>query len=345
MKLNETPIRTSRNFGINNITLDNIEIPDFIKVFDNIDVTREYSEIDKNVSVKPLVYGTGSILEENTQKNGNSKLNINVTKKDNIEIVYEFDEDNTVLVNQIDINANADCNIIIQYKSNTDLECFHNGILKVTAQNNANVNVCILNFLNDKSNNFESIQNECYENSNLQYTIIDIGGKNSISNYYSNVVGEKAKNVLKTIYLANNNEVKDLNYIVDVRGEKSEVDIDVQGAIDGEAKKHFKGTIDFKKGCTKSKGSENEYCMLLSNKAKSIALPMLLCTEDDVEGNHSTASGKVDIKELFYIMSRGLRYKEAIKLIVKARFNNILARIKDEELRNEIIKKIDGRLN
>ena len=344
MKLNETPIRTSRNFGINNITLDNVEIPDFIKEFDNIDVTKEYSEIDGNVSVKPLVYGAGSILEENIQKNANSKLKINVTKKDNIEIVYEFDEDNTVLVNQIDINASADCNIIIQYKSNTDLECFHNGIVKVTAQNNSNVNVCILNFLNEKSNNFESFENKCEDNSNLQYTIIDIGGKNSISNYYSNVVGEKAKNVLKTIYLANDNEVKDLNYIVDVRGEKSDVDIDVQGAIDGEAKKHFKGTIDFKKGCTKSKGSENEYCMLLSNKAKSIALPVLLCTEDDVEGNHSTASGKVENKELFYIMSRGLSYKEAIKLIVKARFNNILARIKDEDLRNEIISKIDGRL-
>ena len=55
--------------------------------------------------------------------------------------------------------------------------------------------------------------------------------------------------------------------------------------------------------------------MLLSEKAKSLALPMLLCTEDDVEGNHSTASGKVDKEQLFYIMTRGLSYKEAVKLI------------------------------
>ena len=41
--------------------------------------------------------------------------------------------------------------------------------------------------------------------------------------------------------------------------------------------------------------------MLLSDKAKSKALPMLLCTEEDVEGNHSTATGKLDEKELFYI--------------------------------------------
>ena len=85
--------------------------------------------------------------------------------------------------------------------------------------------------------------------------------------------------------------------------------------------------------------------MLLSNKAKSIALPMLLCTEEDVEGNHSTASGKVDAKQLFYLMTRGLSYEEAVKLIVKANFQKIIDRINDEELRNVILKEIDKKLD
>lgn len=83
----------------------------------------------------------------------------------------------------------------------------------------------------------------------------------------------------------------------------------------------------------------------MSDEARSLALPMLLCTEDDVEGNHSTASGKVDNKDLFYIMSRGISYKEAIKLIVKAKFNQIIETIKDDELKEEIIKEIDRRLD
>ena len=84
---------------------------------------------------------------------------------------------------------------------------------------------------------------------------------------------------------------------------------------------------------------------MLSDKAKSLALPMLLCTEDDVEGNHSTASGKVDNKDLFYIMSGGLSYKEAIRLIVKAKFNQIIQTIKDEELKEEILNEIDRRID
>ena len=195
--------------------------------------------------------------------------------------------------------------------------------------------------LNDLSNNFESIENELYDNSNLEFTIIDIGGKNSVSNYYTNVIGDNSNNNLKTIYLGVKDEIKDINYIVEVRGKKSNVDIDVQGALKDNSKKNFKGTIDFKKGCKKSKGNENEYCMLLSNEAKAIALPMLLCTEHEVEGNHSTASGEVDKSELFYLMSRGLSYTEAIKLIVKARFNKIIDEIKDENAKNEVLDEID----
>ena len=85
--------------------------------------------------------------------------------------------------------------------------------------------------------------------------------------------------------------------------------------------------------------------MLLSDTAKSLALPMLLCSEEDVEGNHSTATGKIGEKELFYIMSRGFEFKEAMKLMVRARFNKILDNIKNDEIKNEILQEIDSRLD
>lgn len=342
--LNDTPVRTSNNFLINNIKLDNIEIPTQIKKFENVEINKQKSTIDEKVSTEKLVYGLGEDLEKQVLENANSKINIEVLEKDDIQIIYDFDDNNTDLVNKIDILAKADCNITIKYTSKTQKRCFHNGIIKVIADENAVVNIAIINLLNEQSDNFEAIENISNSNSNIKYTIIDIGGKNSISNYYSNIVGDNANNVLNTIYMGAKDELKDINYIADVRGKKSNIDIDVQGALDENCKKNFKGTIDFKKGCTKSKGNENEYCILLSEKAKSIALPMLLCTEDDVEGNHSTASGKVDNKELFYIMTRGISRREAIKLMVKAKFNNILKNIKNEELKAEIIEVIDERL-
>ena len=340
-EINFSPVMTTRNFGINSIKLYDINIPDTLKEFKNIRIEKNNAIIDKDNSNKKLTYGIGNKFEENIYKNANSKLRIAAGNNEQIKIIYNFDDENLQLISNIEIIANGNVDVVIEYKSNTNKPCFHNGIIRTIANENANIRITVVNLLNDLSNNFESIENELYDNSNLEFTIIDIGGKNSVSNYYTNVIGDNSNNNLKTIYLGVKDEIKDINYIVEVRGKKSNVDIDVQGALKDNSKKNFKGTIDFKKGCKKSKGNENEYCMLLSNEAKAIALPMLLCAEHEVEGNHSTASGEVDKSELFYLMSRGLSYTEAIKLIVKARFNKIIDEIKDENAKNEVLDEID----
>lgn len=338
MRLNETPVRTSNNFNINNIELD-IDIPSNLKMFETVEIINEKCSISKDVTDSSLIYGTGLKVQNS---NNNLKI-VTEGKNANVKLVYNFDDNNLNLVNNIEILAENDLNLVIQYSSNTNSRCFHNGIIKLKAK--ANVNVTIVNMLNELSDNFESIESIIENEAKVNYTIIDIGAKNSISNYYANALGKKSENNVKTIYLGTQNQLKDINYIVDINGQESKVDIDVQGALKDESKKHFKGTIDFKKGCKKAKGNENEFCILLSDKAKSLALPMLLCTEDDVEGNHSTASGKVDNKDLFYIMSRGISYKDAIKLLVKAKFNQIIQTIKDEKLKQEILEQIDRRLD
>lgn len=354
IKLNETPRRTSRNFNINNIKLDNINIPEKLNKFNGLTILNDTSKIIveelQNCNL-PLTYGVGIL-----NKNSNKDLKINIDSKQNKELILDFklDKDNLNLVDNIEITANEQTKstIVIKYVANDCMgRCphrpvthFHNATIKLDAKKDSNINIIIVNLLNQQSNNFISIENTLEENANVNYTIVDFGGKNSISNYYSNIIGEGASNNLNTIYLGTDEQLFDLNYIAELRGKKTNINIEVQGALSDNSKKHFKGTIDFKKGAKKAKGNENESCMLLSDKAKSIALPMLLCSEEDVEGNHSSSAGKIGNKELFYIMSRGITEKEAMKLMVRAKFNSILENIKNEELKNEIIEQIDLKL-
>jgi Fe-S cluster assembly scaffold protein SufB len=351
LKLNETPVRTARNFNINNIKLEDINVPENLEEFSNVSITLDSSK-DETKFIKnniDLTYGLGDFLtnQAKTQSNYNLKIDVNSKMNNNIDIEFNFDEENQNLVENILIEAteNTKSNIVIKYASEENIEAYHNGIIKVIAKENSIVNIIFVNFLNTKSNNFVSIENEILDGAKVNTTIIDFGGKNSISNYYSNILGAEADNNLNTIYLGRENQLFDLNYICELRGEKSNVNFEVQGALKDSSKKHFKGTIDFKRGCKKAKGNENEACMLLSDKARSIALPMLLCSEEDVEGNHSTSSGKFGDKELFYIMSRGFDEKSAMKLLVRAKFNKILEAIKNDELKNEISYEIDRRLD
>lgn len=351
IKLNETPVRTARNFNINNIELEDVEFPENINEFKTAKLYLESSK-DKAEFIKTdmtLTYGLSETFYKQATNNSNYELKIDVNSKmkNLVKIDFNFDESNLNLIENIYVHAmeNTKSNIIIKYKSLENLTCFHNGIIKVKAEKNSEVNIVFVNFLNTVSNNFLSIENEILENAKVNSTIIDMGGKHSISNYYSNILGNKANNQLNTIYLGKENQIFDLNYIAELKGEKSNVDFEVQGALKDNSKKHFKGTIDFKRGAKKATGNENEACMLLSDKARSLALPMLLCSEEDVEGNHSTSSGKIGDKELFYIMSRGFDEKSAMKLIVRAKFNKILETIKEQELKNEILYEIDKRLD
>ena len=354
MIVNRTPIRTSVNYGINDVDIQNLEVHSKVKEFNNLTILGDSSKFDiyindanNQVNRKDLVYGNGKELEKEVYENANQNIKINVNNSSTLNLEFELDDENKCLIDNINIisNSKKESTIVIKYNSDNAQEYYHNGIVRVEATENSKINIIVVNLLNEKTNNFLSIENILEKNAIINYTIVDFGGKASISNYYSNLVGEKSKANINTIYLGNNEQLFDINYIAELRGEKTDVNIDVQGALKDFAKKNFKGTIDFKKGSKKSTGDENEYCMLLSDKARSKALPMLLCTEEDVEGNHSSAAGKVDKESLFYIMSRGISYKDAMKLIVKAKFKKILETIKNENLKDEILNEIDTRLD
>jgi len=351
LELNETPVRTSRNFNINNIKLENIEVPENIQQFKNVVITGENSKINigKNTSNIKLVYGLCEFLTNQVKEKANQKLKLTVDSKTNKEtqVEFKFDNENSTLIEDVEIVANEDAKatIILKYTSSEEVEAFHNSIIRVNAKQNSNLNIILVNLMNSKSENFVSIENTFEANAKVNYCIVDFGGKHSITNYYSNLVGESSDNSLNTIYLGKENQLFDLNYIGELRGRKTNINIEVQGALKDTARKHFKGTIDFKRGCKKATGNENEACMLLSDKAKSLALPMLLCSEEEVEGNHSSSAGKIGEKELFYIMSRGFELKEAMKLMVRARFNKILENIQDDVMKQEILEEIDRRLD
>lgn len=356
VRLNDTPIRTSVNFGINDIVLEDFSVPEEITAFDTLTIKSGEECVIRNANKDKvnLTYGVGKILEEqvNNQSNQSIKIVIDQKNQDHVELDFDFEGKDHCLVDNIEIMAEEGSKgtVVLRYKSKEDKaksqnEYYHNGICRIKAKKNSDIQVVIVNLLNEESRNFISIESDVEVSAKVDLITVDFGGKSSVSNYYMNMKEDNSKGSINSIYLGKENQKIDMNYIAHLYGKKSNVDIEVQGALKDQAMKSFKGTIDFKTGAKKAKGNENEFCMLLSDKAKSKALPMLLCTEEDVEGNHSSASGKVDPKELFYLMSRGFSQKEAMKLIVKARFSHIIERIELETLKEEVLAEIDKRLD
>ena len=350
--LNKTTLRTSNNYGINDIKL-NLD-------FSNSNNTNNYEktndieiitdEIDKlEIEVNKKYKGQ---FETKIGLPFDAFYKIKIKVKENeiinkpIYLNYTFDNSD-IFVNQIEIECkeNSNSKFIIKYNAIDEKVIAGNHLKQITNLNkNAKTKIAVLNLINKESDSFIAIENNIEDDATLDYTFIDLGGKNKISNYYTNLVGKNAVNTFNNLYLGNDKELLDMNYYVEIYGKKSECNIEVQGAIDDYSKKNFKGIIDFKEGSSNAIGKENENCVLLSDKAISKSLPMLLCHEENVEGAHGVASGKIDEKKLFYIMSKGISKKEAEKLIIKANFNKILNNIEDEKLKNEIIELIENKI-
>ena len=139
LKVNDTPVRTARNFKINNIEVE-LDLPEKIAEFKNVEIINDKSVIDNEVSNTSLTYGTGKILEELNYETANSKVRIQTSnKKEDIIIRYNFDDNNVNLINQIEIIANGDTNVIIEYKSQTSQKCLHNGIIRAIANEMQNL--------------------------------------------------------------------------------------------------------------------------------------------------------------------------------------------------------------
>lgn len=319
--LNETPIRTTNNFRMNDIKLD-LELPTSTSFrsfngYENI----KY-EYDKEIK-SPLGFNT---------KGTYAYIDINESK----DIILECNTD--IICNTI-INVDNSINTTITIKYTGDNYNIQNII--VDASSNSNITINYINMSNAIS--LISFENKVEENSTVTHNLYDLSGNIRVYKYNSNNIGDNSSSYLNNIYLADNQDVLDMNYYISHRGKSSNSNINVVGLLDGESKKSFKGTIDFIEGCSKSVGKEKEESISLSDKTISSSMPVLLCHEEDVEGSHGVANGKLDEETLFYIESRGLNREESINLILQSKFNKYIELIYDETIREVIWNYINKR--
>ena len=110
----------------------------------------------------------------------------------------------------------------------------------------------------------------------------------------------------------------------------------VDGTLKDNAQKAYRGTINLKKGCCGAKGHEMEETLLLSPKTVNKSLPVILCDEEDVEGEHGATIGRLSSDILFYMQSRGISEKEAEVLMSRAKIQAAVDLIPDEQVKEQI---------
>ncbi len=166
----------------------------------------------------------------------------------------------------------------------------------------------------------------------VEYINLEVGGQDNLLNYQEDLVGDKSEVIHDLAYMGDKEQRFDISMLMSHQGKKTMSDIHTLGALSGTAKKSFRGTLDFLRGSQASEGAEEDTCLLLNPNVKSISLPLLLCKEDDVSGNHAASAGQIDQNKLFYLMSRGFSEVEAKHMIVESMLRPVIDRIGHEEI-------------
>ena len=178
----------------------------------------------------------------------------------------------------------------------------------------------------------------------FSYTGVEAGARETAAELTVHLAGDDARADVWSFYFGDGDRKLDLNYIIRQSGKRTDANMQVRGALLGHSVKNFRGTLDFIEGAKGSVGRENEEVMLLSEGVRNRSVPIMLSHEDDVDGHHAVAVGKMDEEKLFYLMSRGLDLAEARRLVVEAAFHPVLDRIPEAKYREEIEAYLTRRL-
>ena len=176
------------------------------------------------------------------------------------------------------------------------------------------------------------------ERARVQLRQTVLGAGRSYTGLDADVRGDDARLDIDTRYLGHAAQQRDFNYVAHQRGRRTVCNLDANGVLAGESEKTLRGTIDLVHGCKGSVGSEQETVLLADERVANRTVPVILCDEDDVAGNHGATIGHVRPEQLFYLASRGISPDDAERLFITASFEEAAINAPDQRTRASVTR-------
>jgi Fe-S cluster assembly scaffold protein SufB len=247
-------------------------------------------------------------------------------------------------LNAVDIDAAEGCelSIFMDYSAVTGADGTAGVRTRVKLGRNSRVHLIQVQRLSEKMTFFNAVGLKCAEGARADLTQIVFGGGKTYMGTLCALEGTGSAFCSDIGYTLGGTQRLDMNSTALHRGRKTESRINASGVLRGEAFKLFRGTIDFRRGSAQAVGNEKEDVLLMDDRVVNQTIPLILCEEEDVEGNHGATIGRLDDALLFYMQSRGLTREQVYEMMSRARIAAVCAKIPDAVLRGEIEKYLEG---
>ena len=265
-------------------------------------------------------FNTARVLRLNFQAGKNINNHINhACALGSLGLYAKAGSDFTVIININNINNN------IKARNWAALQ------IKAKLEKDSRLRLAVIQDLGADDIFLNNLGVECGENARFEYTRLILGGRESYDGCRVNLIGNQSAFAADIGYNLRGHEKLDMNYEAIHTGRRAECEIHASGVLRDDARKLFRGTIDLRKGCSGSIGNETEDVLLLDPTVRNSTLPVILCGEEDVVGNHGATIGRPDEDLVYYLESRGMPREKVYQLCARAKLDAVIRKIPDME--------------
>ena len=166
---------------------------------------------------------------------------------------------------------------------------------------------------------------DCAPGAGVDMTQILMGRGDLYSDNDTELVGDGSHYSAQIGYLGRGSQTIDVNVVVNHYGKNTECEIDT--------------------GSSNSVGNEKETVLMLGDDVVNKTVPLILCAEENVVGNHGATIGELDDETLFYFESRGISRAQAENILARASIERFARTVDDEVLRAQILQTLEEELN
>lgn len=238
---------------------------------------------------------------------------------------------------KITAHAGSDVTVFETYRTDKNLLVD----TKINIEKGARVKLVQLNLTGKGSTVYSKVDADINEDGKFEFVQLFLGQGDQYLDCKADLNGDRSFVKADMAYIGQDSQRIDVNFVANQFGKNTESEINTDGALKDAATKIFRGTIDFKQGSSDSVGNEMEKVLLLGDDVVNKTIPIILCAEENVVGNHGATIGDLDADTLFYFESRGINREEAQNIMLRANVEHVASLVNDDEFESIVKERLE----
>jgi Fe-S cluster assembly protein SufD len=225
-----------------------------------------------------------------------------------------------------------------------ELQSYTNAAVELFVEQGAKLEYVSLQNLSRETWHFASQHARVERDAELDWVTGGFGSKKGKVRIQNDLAGEGATSQVTGAYFTDGNQHLDYDTFQEHIAPNTTSDFAFKGALRDTSTAVWRGMIRVERDAQKTNAYQENRNLMLSPTTHAVPIPGLEIMANDVRCTHGATVGRVDREQLFYLMARGLSRGEAERLIVRGFFEDVLARVGLEPVREALATALEARI-